>query len=405
MKESHALSAFREMRGRGAHGREYFVALWKGIVRDYKEFGTCEYINALLRGEIADITWVELAVLRGLSSGEDVDLNRPYIPGAVMEKRGGFGYVRMPVAWEEGAAAFGVEERDLYLAAGIRKQLERPGASEKKPEAPKPAAPKEGQPAAEEAEKILSAARQEAEEILAAARKEAEKRVSEAEAQAKAQAQARAEALCAQYLADYRRNLRGEMEREAAAENLRDTAAAQEQAAARRQMSAELDALRVSWRTDLERVVAEMRGLQGELEGGLRAWQRALYPREMLPLADVYVQLYRIVNRDELFASALSSAPTEETARGLQELAVALSALLARLGRAMGKLGLHLYIPAPGEPYDDVLQAAPGGEIPGAVVAECLVPGVVCAPDGDLEEGNPLIRALVRLQKGAGEEA
>ncbi|MDD6032948.1 MAG: hypothetical protein PUC47_05605 [Oscillospiraceae bacterium] len=436
--------------------RNFYRKLWQGILQDYEEFGRCEYIERLLSRSIVSITRVEFSILTGMAKEEpflDPDsLDR--IPHIIY--RDGWG--QRDVFWEEGSLVQAVKETDLQNAGIIRTRLRAQAAIRDSridipiggdtPSAQVPPVQKKEElqtqqmirQAEAQAQQLLTEARQEAERIraeaeaerarlnadhaalLAEARQEADRIRSEAEAervqlnadraallaQADSQARQQARNLITQHLADYQRQMRLQWDRDTAEAEQQDTRATQEIDSARKEMCGTVNDLKVSWRTDLEKAIEEMRGLQTQLETRLRDWQRALYPREFEPLADCYVQLYRIVNQDRLLADAL----TAEQGGGsnyqlLEQLSRSLSVFLRKFAKAMGRLGLQVYVPAVGEPYDDVLQAPDGDEPDDAfdrTVAECLVPGVVYQLEGKQEEGDPIIRAVVRLAPGSGEE-
>ena len=173
-------------------------------------------------------------------------------------------------------------------------------------------------------------------------------------------------------------------------------------------MSRTTNDLKVTSRNKLEVTVEEMKRMQTELDMKLRNWQVALYPREFRAIADCYVQLYRILTQDQLLTREIvareADGPQEyhpETIETLKQLNLSLTTFLKKFEKAMNKLGLYVFVPEVGEPYDDVLHIPFDSTVEdpdGMVVSRCEVPGVMRQTSGDLEEGEPVIRATVRLK-------
>lgn len=222
---------------------------------------------------------------------------------------------------------------------------------------------------------------------------------------------AQADQLTDQFLWNNQQRLLEEWNRSRAEENLRDERAAAELSAAKEAMCTAINDLKGTWRRELEETTETLLDLQNQLDSRLRSWQSALYPRELRPLAGCYTQLYRIVHNDHALTdaiSALGQLPSEaqkKTVEYLQQRIRSLTVLQGNLEKALNKLGLYLYFPAEGSAYDDVLQAPAdeGVEDPyRMVVNQCQTPGVIHRTGGELEEGEPVIPAIVTLKPREG---
>lgn len=319
-------------------------------------------------------------------------------------------------------------------------------ALEKTPEPPapspaQPAAPvsKEIQEARALANKILAEARQKAEKIKQDAEDEAyriqaeaqtarsqaeelrlanQRRQQELEA-AKAAlaqqqtelertAQQRADQLTDRYLWTSHLEMQKEWDEQQAKKNQEDQTAA-ELARMKDELCRETTALKAEWRKALEETAEKLTELQNGLDSRLRQWQSGLYPRELRPLAECCAQFYRIVNNDQALAGQVarmaqepaSSAASEELVKYLQQRHKSLKVFQGNLEKAANKLGLFLSYPEEGSPFDDALQtpANEGIEDPyGMVVARCETPGVIRRTSGELEEGEPVLPAIVTLK-------
>ena len=271
-----------------------------------------------------------------------------------------------------------------------------------------------------EASRILSDAEAEKKRILAVweevRAREAQLREKAAElerrsAQAEGQAKERADWLVAQYLRDYQGALRAQWDRQLEVETGQEERAIESINNIKDDLCQATNELKVTWRNKLEESIEEMKKMQTELDMKLRKWQVALYPREFRAIADCYVQLYRILTQDQLLTRELvareADSPQEratyhpETMETLKQLNLSLTTFLKKFEKAINKLGLYAFFPEEGELYDDVLHIPFNGAIEdpdGMVVSRCEVPGVMRQTSGELEEGEPVIRATVNLK-------
>ncbi len=71
--------------------------------------------------------------------------------------------------------------------------------------------------------------------------------------------------------------------------------------------------LQAEWVNALDTAVKDMTSLKEDFYRHLRNWQVALYPHELRPIADRYVELYRFVNVDKLITSEIMRIESGES--------------------------------------------------------------------------------------------
>lgn len=415
--------------------RRFFKDLQSGICEDYARKGNCPYIEWKINGRSMRSTLIEFSVLQDLEryycNGESLsDPEREwYIPHVFNSVQGIVSVRKEFFSWNEGMKLVpeNTTEHMIRLAVNIQTAAHRQW-EEKRRQVPAGDAGRALEQAKAQAQQILNNAQTEANRILADAEREKRKvldawahvqaresEIAEKEAELKRQSartegqvKERADRLIAQYLRDYQSRLRTQWNRQLEVEARQEERAIESLNNIKDDMCRTTNELKVTWRNKLEETVEEMKRMQTELDMKLRNWQVALYPREFRAIADCYVQLYRILTQDQLLTREIvareADRPQEyhpETIETLKQLNLSLTTFLKKFEKAMNKLGLYVFVPEAGELYDDVLHIPFDSAIEdpdGMVVSRCEVPGVMRQTSGDLEEGEPVIRATVRLK-------
>lgn len=415
--------------------RRFFKDLQSGICEDYARKGNCPYIERKINGRSMRSTLIEFSVLQDLEryycNGESLsDPEREwYIPHVFNSVQGIVSVRKEFFSWNEGMKLVpeNTTEHIIHLAVNIQTAAHRQWEEERR-QVPAGDAGRALEQAKAQAQQILNNAQTAANRILADAEREKRKvldawahvqaresEIAEKEAELKRQSartegqvKEHADRLIAQYLRDYQSRLRTQWDRQLEVEARQEERAIESLNNIKDDMCRTTNELKVTWRNKLEETVEEMKRMQTELDMKLRNWQVALYPREFRAIADCYVQLYRILSQDQLLTREIVAREADrsqeyhpETMETLKQLNLSLTTFLKKFEKAINKLGLYAFFPEEGELYDDVLHIPFDSAIEdpdGMVVSRCEVPGVMRQTSGDLEEGEPVIRATVRLK-------
>lgn len=471
--------------------RRLFRDLRNGIIGDYEVRGKCEYVERFFKSDFKyRIRLVEISALRDVGAYylKKERLTDPFQTDYLPRCEYQYYFSRQPYPWEDGMDEQPVPQDVLSIAHQIDNQQtrlwrEQQNAAaqqkggvtmipitENRPSVPQrdseggvtarqnedagrtKAREKENQildKARNEASRILREAEEEAARIRAEAIKERSeaqqllqhnreragqleqerKSMEEQETHLDAIVKEKTGQLAARYLRDYQADLRNQWNLETAEELREDMEAVRQLNEAKAALCDTTNDLKVTWRKNLEETIEDMKTLQRDLDDRLRSWQSALYPREFRPIADCYVQLYRILTQDQLLTSEILAQPGEvsaealsetpspdqvadserpaadqrlhpETLQSLKKLNTSLQTFLKKFEKALIKLGLSVYTPQPGERFDDVMHTAAEEEDDpySKVVSRCFVPGVVRQSGGGLEDADPVIRAVVGLK-------
>lgn len=486
------------------HTQKLFQDLQWGIQQDFKDRGTCEYMNGIFNGTIQQLRVVEHSVLYDMEEYylHDRALTDPFKCNSIPHLTTGGLFHQQYYPWDEGLGLFSVTqdikkivEQIVNKQARLWREKQKEAAqwnggvttipiSEKPITNAQPSRDYCGETvhqssnnamdkAKEQANRIRSSAKDKADQIQAEARKEANRilgsakdeasrirndadrilteaqreaqtiRDEAAEAwaqilvqqrqlaqdratledqsiQAEAEAKAKADQLIAQYLRDYQANLRNQWDQETRDELVKDVEAIRQLNDMKATLCDTTNDLKVTWRQNLENTIEGMKTILSDFESDLRSWQTSLYPRELRPIADCYVQLYRILTQDQLLTREITARAAEaeagentpiplpsegalhsNTMETLRQLNTSLQTFLKKFEKALNKLGLLVYTPEVGDPFDDVLHTSSDDEDDpySMVVSRCFVPGIVRQSNGDLDDADPVIRAVVGLKK------
>ena len=185
------------------------------------------------------------------------------------------------------------------------------------------------------------------------------------------------------------------------------------------EMCDKTNAVQVAWVRSLDNTIEELNKIKEDFYTRIRNWQVSLYPHELGPLADRYVELYRMVNVDKLITEEFfrlylagnnkdndmvrTDSDHSETAKvleGLNKLNSLLLSFLRKFEASMNGLGLYVYYPKEGEAFDEVWHVIEDdSEFDyGAShrIASCVMPGVARKVN-DSAEDEVIIRAVVKV--------
>lgn len=197
--------------------------------------------------------------------------------------------------------------------------------------------------------------------------------------------------------------------------------------------------LQASWVKVLDKTVENLTAIKEDFYKRIRNWQVGLYPHELRPFAERYIELYHIVNVDKIIAEELFRSNTgnntdkseQETARvqldntrnviameesqkddsvfkynsypvleELEKLNRKLNTFLKRYESSLSGLDMYVYHPQSGEVYDEVwhvieddLEFDYSKEYR---VRRCILPGVAKKVNDD-DEDDVIIPAIVEV--------
>lgn len=398
--------------------REFFATLRDAICNEMERNGYCTLIDRLLEHPPRRLDVVVGAVFLDLYCG---------YPNKLVDVRNGSGYRDyMPHVNIRWSACSYMEYQytmfDEQIADKIRKarDLLRKGhqsyvkslteapKTQKIPVTPVPNPAEQEhllQQAKVQAEQIIAQAQLEAERINQSAQSAAQDLLEESKSKAQTQAKEQADKLVNRYLTQAQQELKQESEADMAAYLKEQLSNARTLERIHGEMCDKTNALQANWIKALDSTLEQLNAAKADFYQHLNQWQVALYPRELKPLAERYLELYRILNVDKLlreevlFQSDTSQAePAPGTMEGLRKLNKNLTTFLRRFEAALDGLGMYVYYPAAGQQYDDIwhMPEDEDEEYYGKTIQSCILPGIAKkASDGG--EDDVVIPAVVRL--------
>lgn len=205
------------------------------------------------------------------------------------------------------------------------------------------------------------------------------------------------------------------------------------------EMCDQTNKLQASWVKALDRTVEELTTIKEDFYKRIHNWQVGLYPHELRPFAERYIELYRIVNVDKIIAEELFRINTDnnadkgeqETARKqsendknvitidetpkkdllqkynsspvleeLEKLNRKLSIFLKKFESSLNGLDMYVYRPENGEVYDEVWHVVEDdSEFDYSKeyhVVRCILPGIAKKVNDD-DEDDVIIPAIVEV--------
>lgn len=205
------------------------------------------------------------------------------------------------------------------------------------------------------------------------------------------------------------------------------------------------DLIHASWSRELTDSIDILSKMRDELYDHIHKWQISLYPYEIEPLAQRYIELYKIINVEKIIEQEIlfaysklellderepqmndfdnttmlrskqiggSKEKTVErgeeraegieeqikaTIEGLQKLNSSLTIFLKKFEASLNGLGMYVYYPKENEQFDDILHILENGEDgTGLNIKRCIVPGIAKKiKDGD--DDDVIIPAIVEV--------
>lgn len=281
----------------------------------------------------------------------------------------------------------------------------------------------------EQAEKIISNAEVEAKRITNDANAEAIRIIEEAKVRAKEiddsvtkeaseKAKDKAEKLVSRYLTEeqksYKLELNDEMRKftDAYIEN------SNRAMTVHTEMCDATNAVQARWIQALDDTISKMSDIKSEFYSHLHNWQVSLFPKEIKPLAERFLELYRIINvdkmlREEILLKSLSDEMSDDLTdsrvdknndleiriAGLQKLNKTLTTFLRRFELSLNGLDLYVFYPNPGDEFDETWHILDDEdeEYEGKYIKECIVPGIAKKANDDYGD-DVLIPAVVKVE-------
>lgn len=281
----------------------------------------------------------------------------------------------------------------------------------------------------EQAEKIISSAEVEAKRITNDANAEAIRIIEEAKVRAKEiddsvtkkaseKAKDKAEKLVSRYLTEeqksYKLELNDEMRKftDAYIEN------SNRAMTVHTEMCDATNAVQARWIKALDDTISKMSDVKSEFYSHLHDWQVSLFPKEIKPLAERFLELYRIINvdkmlREEILLKSLSDEMSDDLTNSrvdknndleiriasLQKLNKTLTTFLRRFELSLNGLDLYVFYPNPGDEFDETWHILDDEdeEYEGKYIKECIVPGIAKKANDDYGD-DVLIPAVVKVE-------
>lgn len=236
-------------------------------------------------------------------------------------------------------------------------------------------------------EEIISKAKTEAGEIseTAEAFKKSAEKEKEKYTQLREDAERNGDALIKQYLADHQKEFKHEidgmmaktskelMEKYPGADEntqklIDETNALQKELAGRMdasvsaqteqfsKMKNDLEQMKAQWENALRSSVEQINASKSEMFKQMRTWQHSLYQNENEPLAQAFVDFYRVVNADRLLREEIMAKGKDGSAddrmKSLNRLNSSLNTVLRKFENALNRLDLYAYYPKEGDFFD-----------------------------------------------------
>lgn len=199
--------------------------------------------------------------------------------------------------------------------------------------------------------------------------------------------------------------------------------------------------LQASWVKALDATVDGLAKIKEDLYKNIRSWQVSLYSHELRPLAERYVELYRIVNIDKIIAEelfqinggeysnednqylknnqlvkkqieikgsddiqtkAVNELNSSPVLKALEKLNRTLTIFLRKFEMSLNGLDMYVYYPKQGEKFDDVWHVLEDDTdydySEDYSIEHCVLPGVAKKVNDDGED-DVIIPAIVSVEK------
>lgn len=429
-------SGYQSIFGSGSKidSKSFFIELRDAVIYEIETTGYCELVNKILEQGTGGLDIVACAALADIKKGfednmlTDVEKDpkyKEYVPHLRVRLRWSkceFGRMNVSIQQVYEDVKGAREILQLHHIHTIKMERKTSINTDKKNI-------EVVERANEQAEKIISNAEVEAKRITNDANAEAIRIIEEAKARAKEiddsvtkeaseKAKDKAEKLVSRYLTEeqksYKLELNDEMRKftDAYIEN------SNRAMTVHTEMCDATNAVQARWIQALDDTISKMSDIKSEFYSHLHDWQVSLFPKEIKPLAERFLELYRIINvdkmlREEILLKSLSDEMSDDLTdsrvdknndleiriAGLQKLNKTLTTFLRRFELSLNGLDLYVFYPNPGDEFDETWHILDDEdeEYEGKYIKECIVPGIAKKANDDYGD-DVLIPAVVKVE-------
>lgn len=414
--------------------KSFFIELRDAVIYEIETTGYCELVNKILEQGTGGLDIVACAALVDIKKGfednmlTDVEKDpkyKEYVPHLRVRLRWSkceFGRMNVSIQQVYEDVKGAREILQLHHIHTIKMERKTSINTDKKNI-------EVVERANEQAEKIISNAEVEAKRITNDANAEAIRIIEEAKVRAKEiddsvtkeaseKAKDKAEKLVSRYLTEeqksYKLELNDEMRKftDAYIEN------SNRAMTVHTEMCDATNAVQARWIQALDDTISKMSDIKSEFYSHLHDWQVSLFPKEIKPLAERFLELYRIINvdkmlREEILLKSLSDEMSDDLTdsrvdknndleiriAGLQKLNKTLTTFLRRFELSLNGLDLYVFYPNPGDEFDETWHILDDEdeEYEGKYIKECIVPGIAKKANDDYGD-DVLIPAVVKVE-------
>ena len=429
-------SGYQSIFGSGSKidSKSFFIELRDAVIYEIETTGYCELVNKILEQGTGGLDIVACAALVDIKKGfednmlTDVEKDpkyKEYVPHLRVRLRWSkceFGRMNVSIQQVYEDVKGAREILQLHHIHTIKMERKTSINTDKKNI-------EVVEHANEQAEKIISNAEVEAKRITNDANAEAIRIIEEAKVRAKEiddsvtkeaseKAKDKAEKLVSRYLTEeqksYKLELNDEMRKftDAYIEN------SNRAMTVHTEMCDATNAVQARWIQALDDTISKMSDVKSEFYSHLHNWQVSLFPKEIKPLAERFLELYRIINvdkmlREEILLKSLSYEMSDDLTDSrvdknndleiriadLQKLNKTLTTFLRRFELSLNGLDLYVFYPNPGDEFDETWHILDDEdeEYEGKYIKECIVPGIAKKANDDYGD-DVLIPAVVKLE-------
>lgn len=429
-------SGYQSIFGSGSKidSKSFFIELRDAVIYEIETTGYCELVNKILEQGTGGLDIVACAALVDIKKGfednmlTDVEKDpkyKEYVPHLRVRLRWSkceFGRMNVSIQQVYEDVKGAREILQLHHIHTIKMERKTSINTDKKNI-------EVVERANEQAEKIISNAEVEAKRITNDANAEAIRIIEEAKVRAKEiddsvtkeaseKAKDKAEKLVSRYLTEeqksYKLELNDEMRKftDAYIEN------SNRAMTVHTEMCDATNAVQARWIQALDDTISKMSDIKSEFYSHLHNWQVSLFPKEIKPLAERFLELYRIINvdkmlREEILLKSLSDEMSDDLTdsrvdknndleiriAGLQKLNKTLTTFLRRFELSLNGLDLYVFYPNPGDEFDETWHILDDEdeEYEGKYIKECIVPGIAKKANDDYGD-DVLIPAVVKVE-------
>lgn len=429
-------SGYQSIFGSGSKidSKSFFIELRDAVIYEIETTGYCELVNKILEQGTGGLDIVACAALVDIKKGfednmlTDVEKDpkyKEYVPHLRVRLRWSkceFGRMNVSIQQVYEDVKGAREILQLHHIHTIKMERKTSINTDKKNI-------EVVERANEQAEKIISNAEVEAKRITNDANAEAIRIIEEAKVRAKEiddsvtkeaseKAKDKAEKLVSRYLTEeqksYKLELNDEMRKftDAYIEN------SNRAMTVHTEMCDATNAVQARWIQALDDTISKMSDIKSEFYSHLHDWQVSLFPKEIKPLAERFLELYRIINvdkmlREEILLKSLSDEMSDDLTdsrvdknndleiriAGLQKLNKTLTTFLRRFELSLNGLDLYVFYPNHGDEFDETWHILDDEdeEYEGKYIKECIVPGIAKKANDDYGD-DVLIPAVVKVE-------